>query len=92
MPRFAITAALTTPEDSALSRVTDLVLGPGDILYGTTRFDGRITSWDIGGPLPVQVATSGFDSGVIAGNQPARRRMAQPVSMQACWAGLAWCI
>ncbi len=71
MPRFAITAALTTPADSALSRVTDLVLGPGDILYGTTRFDGQITSWDIGGPVPVQVATRGFDSGVIAGNQPA---------------------
>lgn len=73
MPLFTHLSTVIRPDDADLSRVTDLVLGQGalyDQLYSTTRFDGRITSWDIAGTTLVPQDTDRFASGVIAGNQP----------------------
>jgi len=39
MPRFALTAMVVRPGDLALSRITDLALGPvAGTLYSTTRY------------------------------------------------------
>lgn len=73
MPQFIQPRTVIRPDDAGLSRITDLALGQGplaDLLYSTTRFDGRITSWDIAGTALTPQDTDSFDSGVIAGNQP----------------------
>ena len=56
MPRFTLTTMLLRPDDPTLSRITDLALGPnGTQLYSTTRYDGRITRWEIAdAPLALQ--------------------------------------
>lgn len=71
MPQFDVTTMVVRPFDDAVSRITDLMRGPNDVLYSTTRFDGQITSWDITGAGLTPLDDSSFDSGVIAGNQPA---------------------
>ena len=70
MPQFTVSATVVRPTDVAMSRITDLLLGPDGILYSTTRFDGQITAWQTaaGGLTPAD--TDGFASGLIAGNQP----------------------
>lgn len=73
MPQFSHRSTVIRPDDAGLSRITDLVLGDGPLsglLYSTTRFDGRITSWDIGGTALTPQDTAGFTSGLIAGNHP----------------------
>lgn len=71
MPRFALTAMIVRPDDLALSRITDLALGPvAGTLYSTTRYDGQITQWDITGPTLAAVADHIFAGIPIAGNDP----------------------
>ncbi|WP_322890799.1 MULTISPECIES: hypothetical protein [unclassified Yoonia] len=61
---------LTTSDDSAMSRITDLEIvrfGGVDSLVGITRFDGRLQSWDIGGPVLTGGAHLQLEGGDVAG-------------------------
>lgn len=74
MLALTITAMTVRPSDATTSRITDLMFGPGDWLYSTTRFDGQITAWDISGTNLSPADDATYASPVIAGNDP---RLAQ---------------
>lgn len=73
MPTFTLTQSVVRPVDETTSRITDLLLGSGDqadVLYTTTRYDGRIESWDIAGTTLSPADSATFNIGPLAGSQP----------------------
>lgn len=70
MLQFTLTQMVERPGDAGTSRITDLLLGPGDLLYTTTRYDGHITAWDISGTGLTPLADAPYESPLIAGNHP----------------------
>ncbi len=71
MLALSVTHMVVRPSDLTTSRITDLMFGPGDWLYSTTRFDGQITAWDISGTNLIPTDDNAYSGPLIAGNDPA---------------------
>lgn len=70
MLALSVTQMVIRPNDATTSRITDLIFGPGDWLYSTTRFDGQITAWHISGTNLTPADDVAYASPLIAGNDP----------------------
>lgn len=74
MSALAPVTYLTTTQDLAWSRITDLDIisfGGVDVLVSITRFDGALQSWDISGPAISGGATLALDGGDVPGGSGA---------------------
>lgn len=71
MSSFTLIQMVSTIADAAMSRITDLAIGPrGDTLYGTTRYDGQLTAWTITGAQLSQLDRDTFAIGALPAALP----------------------
>ena len=73
MPQLTATAYVTAPIDMDQSHITGLTLATVDgvdLLFATTRLDGGLTAWGIGGTSPQRLSDTPYDSLATAGGNP----------------------
>lgn len=74
MPTLSPVSHVVLATDFDHSHITDLAIHQiegQEVLYSTTRLDGRISAWDIDGVAPVRIDGAAYDTTAPLGQQPA---------------------